>query len=207
MSPHSLLDQARILELRAALGARKPVIAAPDGDLIRSQAAVALVLRVRETLDLLLIKRARMEQDPWSGHMALPGGRRDPSDLDLLRTAIRETHEETGIDLATRGIHLGRLSDVAPRSRRLPPLAISPHVFAIPEDVPVTPSPREVEEVHWVPLTRLVDPATHATVPIQLGEITREFPAFMVEDRIVWGLTHRIIIEFMEVMEPLEGIP
>ena len=207
MSPESLLGQDRILELRSALGARKPLIAAPDGDLIHSQAAVALVLRVRETLDLLLIKRAHMERDPWSGHMALPGGRREDADPDLLATAVRETLEETGIDLETGGIHLGRLSDVAPRSRRLPPLAISPYVFAIPEDVTVTPSPREVEEIHWIPLTRLVDPATHATVPIQLGEITRDFPAFMVEDRIVWGLTHRIIIEFMEVMEPLEGIP
>ena len=53
------------------------------------QAAVAVVLRVAgPDLDLLLIKRAQSERDPWSGHMALPGGRRDPGDDDLRATGI-----------------------------------------------------------------------------------------------------------------------
>ena len=42
------------------------------------QAAVSVVLRSAVGLDLLLIKRAHFDRDPWSGHMALPGGRRDP---------------------------------------------------------------------------------------------------------------------------------
>ena len=62
-------------------------------------AAVALVLRQAPALELLLIKRSSSEDDPWSGQMALPGGRRDPADAGLQHTAIRETHEEVGLDL------------------------------------------------------------------------------------------------------------
>ena len=82
-----------------------------------TQAAVALVLRVADDLELLLIKRAKSVRDPWSGHVALPGGRRDPSDSILMETAIRETSEETGVDLATRGRHLGRLTELSPKQQ------------------------------------------------------------------------------------------
>src|SRR5687767_5021478 len=80
------------------------------------QAAVALVVRAGEQLDVLLIKRAKRDGDPWSGHMALPGGRRDASDESLLDTAVRETEEETGVELQSRVVHLGRLEEVRPQS-------------------------------------------------------------------------------------------
>ena len=105
----SLLTQPRIHSLRAALeilDAPEPLPSevAPEA----REAAVALVLRDRGGLEVLLIKRAEIDGDPWSGHMALPGGRRDPDDTDLLATAIRETEEETGIvvygpDVVSRG--------------------------------------------------------------------------------------------------------
>ena len=81
---------------------------------IPSDAAVSVVVRANRHLDLLLIKRARSERDPWSGHMALPGGRRDPEDRDLEATASRETLEETGLDLAGVGTPLGRLDLLTP---------------------------------------------------------------------------------------------
>ena len=46
---------------------------------------------------VLLIKRAEHPLDPWSGHIGLPGGRRETDDLDVLATARRETHEEVGL--------------------------------------------------------------------------------------------------------------
>src|SRR5213596_3679172 len=65
-------------------------------------AAILLLLRMGEHGDpeLLMIKRADAEGDPWSGHIACPGGRMEPGDHDLEQTAIRETWEETGVDLA-----------------------------------------------------------------------------------------------------------
>ncbi|MCA9639821.1 MAG: NUDIX domain-containing protein, partial [Myxococcales bacterium] len=66
-------------------------------------AAVAAVLRPTDAdTEVLLIRRAEHEGDPWSGHMAFPGGRHDPTDPDLLTTARRETLEEVGLDLSRR---------------------------------------------------------------------------------------------------------
>lgn len=75
---------------------------------IREQASVSVIVRTADPVDVLFIKRARNPRDPWSGHMALPGGRREAHDDDLLATAIRETHEETGIELDPESL-IGRL--------------------------------------------------------------------------------------------------
>ena len=169
------------------------------------QAAVAVVLRVAgPDLDLLLIKRAQSERDPWSGHMALPGGRRDPGDDDLRATAVRETMEETGVDLDRRGRSLGRLDIVAPSSPRLPKLTISPFVFGVGPDVPARVASHEIEQIYWVPLGELRDPATHGTIEIPLPGGTRPFPCYEVAGEIVWGLTHRILTQFLEVSPDLD---
>ena len=163
------------------------------------QASVAVILRARDALELLLIKRATSERDPWSGHMALPGGRRDAADEDLQATARRETLEETGVDLARSGSPLGRLEDVAPSSPRLPRLTISPFVFWVPGDVEAHVASREVQQVHWVPVDFLRNPACHGEVEIPLPGGARLFPAFNVVGEHVWGLTYRILTRFLDV--------
>ncbi len=163
------------------------------------QAAVALVLRAREPLELLLIKRATSERDPWSGHMALPGGRRDEADADLLNTARRETLEETGVDLVADGRPLGRLDEIAPLSPRLPKLAISPFVFAVPANTVARVASREVERVGWISVAELRAPSTLSQVEIPLPGGPRSFPSYRVLDEHVWGLTYRILERFLEV--------
>jgi 8-oxo-dGTP pyrophosphatase MutT (NUDIX family) len=123
-----------------------------------------------------------------------------------VETAVREAREETGLELATHGLHLGRLSFVAPRTPRLPPLYITPHVFAVPGSSTAIPDPGEVEEVLWIPLGILASPAVRGEVTIRFGDESRDFPALRIDNRIVWGLTHRILTEFLEVIEPLEGL-
>jgi 8-oxo-dGTP pyrophosphatase MutT (NUDIX family) len=164
------------------------------------QAAVAVVLRRRpDDLDLLLIKRARHERDPWSGHMALPGGRRDPGDTSLLETAVRETMEETAVALDPHGPgFLGRLERVTPSSPRLPPLTIAPFVFGVPPATEARPAPAEVDRVHWVSLARLRDPGPVETVAIDLPGGPRHFPGLRVEGEFVWGLTYRILTDLFE---------
>jgi 8-oxo-dGTP pyrophosphatase MutT (NUDIX family) len=163
------------------------------------QAAVAVVLRARDPLELLLIKRATSERDPWSGHMALPGGRRDPEDEDLLATARRETLEEVGVDLAANGRPLGKLEVVAPLSPRLPKLTVSPFVFGVPAGVEARVASREVELVSWVSVTDLRAPTTRSEVEIPLPGGPRNFPSFHVLGEHVWGLTYRILERFLEV--------
>lgn len=161
-------------------------------------AAVSLIVRAGDELETLLIKRAHHPADPWSGHMALPGGRRDPSDPDLLHTAMRETREETGVELGGAQ-RLGRLAEVNPRSRRLPDLTIYPFVFAVPERTEARVASAELQAVHWVPLDTLRDPATRDSVEIDLGGGRRRFPGLRVAGDVVWGLTYRILMDFFLV--------
>ena len=163
------------------------------------QASVAVVLRARHPLELLLIKRARSERDPWSGHMALPGGRRDPTDVSAEDTARRETLEETGVDLAGAEPTLGRLDPLSPSSVRLPRLRIAPFVFGVSADQEARPTSPEVDQVFWIPLSRLRDSATRSTITIPLPGGPRNFPSFLVEGEHVWGLTYRILEQFLEL--------
>jgi 8-oxo-dGTP pyrophosphatase MutT (NUDIX family) len=140
---------------------------------------------------VLLIRRAERPGDPWSGHMALPGGRREPADADLLETAVRETREEVGLTL-DRSWLLGTLDDVVPRTPVLPPVAVRPFVFALPGRPGITPN-REVAAVAWVPLDHLLDPATYHSARIDVRGTPREMPAYRLEETIVWGMTERIL--------------
>jgi 8-oxo-dGTP pyrophosphatase MutT (NUDIX family) len=163
------------------------------------QASVALVLRARDPLEFLLIKRAESERDPWSGHMALPGGRRDPTDVDLMGTAMRETREETGMDLEAIGRPLGRLDEVTPSSPHLPKLTITPFVFAVDATVEARVASREVESVHWVNASTLHAAEMRSTIVIPLPGGARGFPSFLVDGEHVWGLTYRILERFLQL--------
>lgn len=168
------------------------------------QAAVSLVLRGRDELELLLIKRAQHEGDPWSGHMALPGGRREPDDESLLDTAIRETREEVGIALSEgSSLHLGRLEEISPGSARLPSLSIHPFVFGVHRSTDTRRDSREVASVHWVPLARLREEGAVESVEIEILDETRPFPCFRVEGEVVWGLTYRILTQFLDAVPSL----
>lgn len=171
----------------------------------RAHAAVSLILRAGPQLELLLIRRAEAEGDPWSGHMALPGGRRDPLDESLLQTAMRETLEETGIRLVESGVVLGPLAPLAPATRRLPPISIFPFVFGVPEGIRAQAASREVDEVLWAPLPFLRSPEASGTVDVPLGEVSRVFPCIRFDDRVIWGLTYRILQELFRMFG--EGSP
>ncbi|GIW52832.1 MAG: coenzyme A pyrophosphatase [Gemmatimonadales bacterium] len=166
------------------------------------QAAVALVLvpnTGREGLDLLLIKRAENPRDPWSGQMALPGGRWEPGDPSLLETAVRETREEVGLDLAP-GQLLGELDDLEPRTRTLPQLVVRPFVFGLGSKPALNPSP-EVALYLWVPLEELL--AEGSRQEAEIPALGRSFPAYMVGAGYpVWGMTERILSRFLELVRP-----
>ena len=161
-----------------------------------TEAAVAVILRASTELEVLLIKRAESERDPWSGHVALPGGRRDPEDANLTGTAIRETSEETGVELSSSGWPMGRLAQVAPSHPTLPPIAITPYVFGVPPEIKASAASPEVDRVLWVTLPVLFDPRTRGTTTIQLPAGPADFPCYWVDGHAIWGLTFRILSEF-----------
>jgi 8-oxo-dGTP pyrophosphatase MutT (NUDIX family) len=163
-------------------------------------AAVTAVLRVVEDEpELLFIKRALAEGDPWSGHVAFPGGRIEPGDESLEHTAIRETHEELALDL-TQGRMLGRLDDLAPRSASLPPIIVRPFVAVVASDVELQPS-REVAATFWVPLAILRDPGTQDEHVMTINGARARFPAYRVSEHLVWGMTERIVRQLLTLFE------
>lgn len=201
------LTDPLLSSLRENLRSLEQRLDPPPGETAdRTHAAVSLVLREGEDLELLLIKRAEAEGDPWSGQMALPGGRRDPSDTTLLQTAIRETEEEVSLPLWQKGVHLGRLPPLVPATTRLPPITIFPYVFGVPERTEAQVSSREVDEVLWVPLTGLRDPRVAGTVEIRYQDHpSRTFPCWRWGDRVIWGLTYRILSGFFDLLPKPEG--
>ena len=148
-----------------------------------------------------MIKRAEAEHDPWSGHIACPGGRMEPLDRDLEQTAIRETWEETGIDLTRDGRILGTLDDITPRTPSLPPLIIRPFVAAVKPEVAIVQS-FEVAEAFWVPLSAIRATASWGTGLVSIrGAGDREVDVFRHGDYTVWGLTHRALVQFLGMVE------
>lgn len=191
-----MIDDPRLAELHDLLRRRPPRRGPPDPSV--AQAAVLLAVRASDPLELLLIERAEKVGDPWSGHMALPGGRRDPDDDDLLATALRETREETGIVVA-RGDVLGGLDEVGPTVRRRFSIVIAPYVAVVPSHAAAVPEPTEVEAAIWVPLSHLASEDAVDEILIELEEESRSFPALSYQDYVIWGLTHRILTDFMEL--------
>lgn len=162
-------------------------------------AAVALILVEQSGgLEALFIKRAVRAGDPWSGQVAFPGGRHDPEDDDLLATAIRETREETGVELSDAE-RLGVLDDLYPRTPTLPPVRVRPFVFALPGRRPLVATV-EVERAFWVPLAHIVEPSVRRDVKLLVGGVERVFPAYNLGEDVIWGMTERILTPFLQLL-------
>lgn len=189
----------RIERLRHAIAARpaRTITRRPE----HREAAVAIVVRPHRKLELLLIRRAELHGDPWSGHVALPGGRRAREDSDLLATALRETEEEVGIPLARVGSLIGSLDEVAPATPLLPPLLISPWILAVPPGTNALPDPREVQAALWVPLDALRDSGAVSEITVETPHLRRRLPSLVYEDYEIWGLTLGILEQLLSVTE------
>jgi 8-oxo-dGTP pyrophosphatase MutT (NUDIX family) len=176
--------------VRGALRRRPP---ATIDEPVGTRAAVALILRETTAgLELLFIHRAEHADDPWSGHVAFPGGRAEHADRDLTATAVRETREEIEIDLVRCGEPLGALDEVRAMARGRPvDLAIRPYVFWLRQAAEPRPSP-EVDSVFWLALDDLLGPAWRSTLERTYQGVPVQLPCFRIDDHLIWGLTFRM---------------
>ena len=133
--------------------------------------------------------------------MAFPGGTRRIDDTSLVATAYRETEEETGVPLAEKGVLLGTLHPVTPMTVLLPSIVIAPFVLAVPGDTHAEPDRQEVVATFWVPLSALRDEAAVTELLLDLGDRQQSFPSLRYGDQMIWGLTHRILSQFLHVMD------
>jgi 8-oxo-dGTP pyrophosphatase MutT (NUDIX family) len=183
----------------SALDSHNPVEAEEEEGVRR--AAVALILRLGENdvLELLFIKRAEYEGDPWSGQIAFPGGRAEGGDASLAETAIRETREETGIDLAREGIIVGRLDDLRPRTVRLPAIMVRPFVALLDRSAPLVLS-GEVALAFWLPFTALTRAEAWHEDIVSVRGIQINARVFRHQEHVIWGMTERILAQLLALL-------
>ena len=153
--------------------------------------------------DLLFIRRAEKSGDPWSGHMAFPGGHIEPSDESLLAASIRETREEIGLDLATTATHIGTMDHqrAQPRGRPLN-MVIAPYVFRLDHEPAFRPN-HEVAEVVWTPLDPIAAGANHTEEERIINGAPVLFSGYRINGgHFVWGLTYRMMQSFFQALDP-----
>ena len=163
------------------------------------EAAVAIVRARHPRESILLIRRSERQEDSWSGHWSLPGGRREADDLNLLHTALRELEEECGIRLSRE--HIGStLTPVLARRRTGPFVLVAPFVFEVDSELATVLDPREAVEAAWVPLSVWRDPTQHSlrAVPGLPGDWL--FPAIAMNRLPIWGFTYRLVADWLGLL-------
>jgi 8-oxo-dGTP pyrophosphatase MutT (NUDIX family) len=160
-------------------------------------AAVASILRDGvEGPELLFIKRAERVGDPWSGDLAFPGGKREPTDLALLETAVRETREEVGLRLLPAMLAT-RLDDVPARRTSF---RVSQFVFVLDEPQVAVAASAEVAATIWMPIDRLARNEGAGTYLFTREGVSFELPCLRFGGYVLWGMTYRMVMQMLEAM-------
>lgn len=197
----AILTNQSLHLLRAQLSAR----ALPLENLLLEldrvrQAAVTLLLRDGAAgAEILMIKRAEFPGDPWSGHLALPGGRADAEDADLIATAAREMREEVGIHLSTEKSFLGRLETLTPKNPQLPQIEITPLIAFAPAEISLQLS-EEVETAFWLPLESLQMAGLSDVYRYPHQNTIIKYPAYPSPHGPIWGITKHILENFLRLL-------
>ncbi len=167
-----------------------------DGDHVEAVVAILLWDEPRKGLQTLLVQRAEREGDPWSGQIGLPGGRVKQA-VESPRAALhREVDEEVGVKLEEVGVELGSLS-VGQPMRRIE-MRVQPWVYGLRVKPMVSIGP-EIASSFWVNLTEL--PSMIKMSEVTIRNEPRSVESFVVEGKIVWGFTYRVLTELIPILK------
>jgi 8-oxo-dGTP pyrophosphatase MutT (NUDIX family) len=170
----------------------------------RETAAVAVIFRPGPSgEEVLLIKRAEREGDPWSGDVAFPGGRVEARDRSFREAAARETLEEVGADLSANARFLGYMDQFQARRKGI---WVVPGVFLVTDVISISGN-SEVSSHMWIPLREFLAHENRSTYSLELGDDKRSFPSFNLRGYVVWGLTERILSSLVESVAGKTGEP
>ena len=194
-----LLAHPDIVKLHSSLESHEAIRAETEEGVRR--AAVALIFRAGESgsPELLFIRRADYPGDPWSGQVAFPGGREETGDANLADTAIRETREETGIDLDQDGTVIGMLDDLRPTTTRLPAIIVRPYVVLLKQVRELLLSD-EVAMAFWVPLEALRQGESWRDTTVLARGVQMNRRAFHHQGQVIWGMTERILGQLLALL-------
>lgn len=158
------------------------------------EAAVLILVFEREGEPHFLLTRRTEEVETHKGQISFPGGMCQDAE-PLEQTALRETYEEIGIESSRIEI-LGRFHDYISVTE----YRVAPFVGAIEEPFTVTPQPREVAEVLSVPFHIFHDPSRLRVEQQHRTGKMMDVYFYSYQDYTIWGLTARIIKDFLEVV-------
>jgi 8-oxo-dGTP pyrophosphatase MutT (NUDIX family) len=162
------------------------------------EAAVAIV-HAREPVEaVLLMRRTEREGDSWSGHWSCPGGRREPRDVNLPQTALRELEEECGLRLRPDNLETALPPRIARRAEP-PYLLVAPFVLKVDRHLPTVLDTLEAAEAMWVPLAILRDPARHGLYSVPGRPPEMRFQAIDLNGTPLWGFTYRLLMDWLGV--------
>ena len=160
------------------------------------EAAVALIRINKTDPEYLILKRAVNPNDPWSGHLSFPGGRRESLECDLFVTVVRECFEECKIRLQRR--HLSSILPVAAAGNALGnPVLVQPYFFELKQPPNIQLNPDEVQSAMWLPESHVLQCENHHTGPIALGNKTAELPFCQIGQDIFWGFSYKVLMNFL----------
>lgn len=185
-------------ELERIINSRRRARITNQGNFIFASVMI-LIERDGGDYRILFIKRTENKKDAFSGHMAFPGGKKKSNDKDLLATAIRETYEETGIDLTLKGSILGPLDDVNPTTPEVNHYIVTPFVSYLEHGAELNTCEDEVAEAMWIPISHLKDPGNCYERSVERdGKNMIEY-VYKYRDYVIWGLTGRILKQYISL--------
>lgn len=155
---------------------------------------ILLYQETAEDLNALLIHRVERSNDPWSGQIGLPGGRVETFDASTKEALEREVREEVGLELNKKGELLGLLTVGHPGRRT--EMKVQPWVYGLHRRPEVTIGP-EVQHAFWVSMSKL--PSLTGTSEVEIRGTRISVEAFLVDGRVVWGFTYRVLNELLAV--------
>ncbi|MFT6430657.1 MAG: 8-oxo-dGTP pyrophosphatase MutT (NUDIX family) [Halopseudomonas sp.] len=148
---------------------------------------------VQDRPEIILTVRSQ-RLSTHSGEVAFPGGRRDPGDVDLQYTALRETHEEIGL-LPELVDVLGPLGSLVSRYG----IKVTPFVGIVPDVFDLVPNSGEIETVFRVPVSFFLEDRREMTHRIDYEGRSWYVPSYRYEGHKIWGLTALMLVEFVNL--------
>ncbi len=159
------------------------------------RAAVGIIVCRRPVESVLLVKRIEHRDDPWSGHYAFPGGRREDVDETIFQTCIREVKEETGILLEPALLHQTCEPALAGRNVKAP-ILVQPYVFRIAEQPVVTIEEKEIARYTWLSTEQFRNLTRHQVVEVRSAMIR---PVYPMDDYFIWGFTYGLLCRLLGI--------